>query len=111
MPAGTKAIVILVLGVVFALAVGAPQVADASKGGGAGHRCDDVSLAPASDWVAVNVRATHVKCGPARKVVRDVAYDRGTPYRCSTRPGPPEGLTSTLIRCVNGRRVVAWKQY
>lgn len=76
-----------------------------------GHPCDDVSLAPATDWVAVNVRAVHVKCGAARKVVRDVNYDRSTSYRCSYRPGPSTGLTSTLIRCADGRRLVRWKQY
>lgn len=75
------------------------------------HSCRDVSLAPRTDWVAVNVRAKHIKCGPARNVVRDINYDRSTPYECSYRPGPTNGLSSTLIRCVDGRRVVAWKQY
>lgn len=92
-----------------------PDIHSAPDVGGsrrtAAHKCDDVQLAPHSDYLAVNIRARGVKCGPARKVVRDVAHDRSTTYQCSSRPGPDTGLSSSLIRCVEGRRLVKWKQY
>jgi hypothetical protein len=101
---------------VLLLAAALAAVAAPSASGATDPRfrsCAQVNFTPNSDDVAAAIRVKDVRCGYARRFVRDSDGSPGDTFRgfaCTSRVRD-DGLRHTVYRCERGAKVIRWKRF